>query len=189
MIVNEPYMASFGTASVAITPERIVQMFEDLFAGLKGLKGIQCSGNTDWGLLMATSADLISFDAYDYIEPFAGYGEDVTRFLERGGMLVWGIVPAGGAARSESVDALVTRLEQGIDVLVAAGAPRDRLVRQAMISPSASLAVLSVPLSEHVLDLTLGVALAMRERYSELEEEPDTTGPDGDAEPDVTPKE
>jgi hypothetical protein len=172
MIINEPYMASFGSASVALSATRIVEMFEDVFDGLRGLKGIQCSGTTDWSLLMSTSADLISFDAFDYIESFAAFAADLTRFVDRGGILVWGIVPAGGAARSETVDTLVGRLESGIRLLADAGVPRDRLQQQAMVSPSASLAALSVPLSEHVLDLTRGVSAAMRTRYPAAAPEP-----------------
>lgn len=165
MVVNEPYMSSYGTPAVSLSATRIIEMFEDVFSGLSGLKGIQCSGTTDWALLMSTSADLISFDAYDYIESFASAADDLVRFVDRGGIVVWGIVPAGGAARSESVDALVARLEADLDLLAEAGVSRERLVSQAMISPSASLAALSVPLAEHVLDLTNNVSRAMQARY------------------------
>ncbi|MFO7697754.1 MAG: methionine synthase [Anaerolineae bacterium] len=173
MVVNEPYMSSYGTASVSLSPTRIVEMFEDVFDGLSGLKGIQCSGTTDWALLMSTSADLISFDAYDYIESLASVAEDLARFVDRGGLLAWGIVPAGGAARSESVEALVARLESDLDLLAEAGVSRERLVSQAMISPSASLAALSVPLAEHILDLTNDVSRVMQERYCTDKPEPE----------------
>ncbi len=167
MIVNEPYMASYGTAALALQAPQITALFEEVFAGLKGVKGIQCSGTTDWALLMRTSADLICFDAYDYVDSLALVAEELARFVNRGGILAWGIIPAGGAARNESVDSLVTRLENGIDLLVEAGVSRDRLVSQGMVSPSASLAALSVPLTEIILDLTLGVSREMQARYGQ----------------------
>ncbi len=178
MMVNEPYMASYGTAAVTLEPARIVEMFEDVFAGLSGIKGIQCSGTTDWALLMSTSADMIAFDAYDYVDSLLLYTDELIRFVERGGILVWGIVPAGGAARTESVATLVDRLESGIDLLSAAGVTRERLVCQSMVSPSASLAALSVPLAEHILDLTNGVSRAMQARYPLAEVEPESAAPD-----------
>jgi hypothetical protein len=167
MMVNEPYMASYGTPAVTLDATRVVEMFEDVFDGLSGLKGIQCSGTTDWALLMSTSADLIAFDAYDYVDTFAQPVAALSQFVDRGGIVVWGIVPAGGASRSESIDSLVARLESGLDLLAEAGVSRDRLVAQAMVSPSASLAALNVPLAEHVLDLTSGVSRAMQSRYGQ----------------------
>ena len=181
MVVNEPYMASYGTASLTLEAPQITELFEDVFAGLKGVKGIQCSGTTDWALLMRTSADLICFDAYDYVDSLASAAEELSGFMDRGGILAWGIVPAGGAARNESVDSLVTRLESGIDLLVEAGVSRERLVSQGMVSPSASLAALSVPLTETILDLTLGVSHDMRARYGQ--ERPAASGSEADPPP------
>jgi len=84
---------------------------------------------------MSTSADMIAFDAYDYVDSLLLYTDELIRFVERGGILVWGIVPAGGAARTESVATLVDRLESGIDLLSAAGVTRERLVCKSMVSP------------------------------------------------------
>jgi hypothetical protein len=165
MIVNEPYMASFGSSSVALSAEHAIELFEDVFAGLKGLKGIYCSGATDWSVLAGTSADLLCFDAYDYVQSLVDYAEDLAGFMARGGVLGWGIVPAGAPARSESVESLVKRLESGIDLLAEAGVPREQLLTQGMVSPSTSLGALSVQLSEQVLDLTQAVSAELRARY------------------------
>ncbi|NLX43055.1 MAG: methionine synthase, partial [Chloroflexi bacterium] len=165
LIVNEPYMASYGTPTLSKPADEIVPLFEEVFAGLQGLKGIQCSGTTDWALLMSTSADIVSFDAYDYVDTLAAVPEALTQFIARGGILAWGIVPAGGAARSESVDSLLGRMEAGLDLLASVGVPRELLVAQGMVAPSASLAALSVPLAETVLDLTQGVSAALQQRY------------------------
>jgi hypothetical protein len=165
MIVNEPYMASFGSSSVALSKEHTIELFEDVFAGLQGLKGIYCSGTTDWSVLANTSADLLCFDAYDYVQSLTDYAEELGAFVARGGILVWGIVPAGAPARSETVESLVARLEDAMDLLAEAGVPREQLEAQGMVSPSTSLGALRVPLAEHVLDLTEAVSAAMRARY------------------------
>ncbi len=165
MIVNEPYMASYSSTSVALSATRTVELFEDVFAGLQGLKGIYCSGATDWSVLTSTSADLLCFDAYDYVQSLADYAEDVAAFMARGGILVWGIVPAGAPARSESAESLVARLEAAIELLSKAGVPREQLISQGMISPSTSLGALSVSLAEQVLDLTQAVSVELRRRY------------------------
>ncbi len=164
-IVNEPYMASFGSSSVPLSRERTIELFEDVFAGLQGLKGIYCSGATDWSVLTATSADLLCFDAYDYLQSLVDCAKELTEFVARGGILVWGIVPAGAPARTETAEALAARLESAMDALAQAGVSRERMERQSMISPSSSLGALSVPLAEQVLDLTRAVSVEMRARY------------------------
>jgi hypothetical protein len=164
-IVNEPYMASFGSSSVALSPEHTIELFEDVFASLKGLKGIYCSGATDWSVLVRTTTDLLCFDAYDYVANLVDYAEALGEFLARGGMLVWGIIPAGTPARSETVESLVSHLEYGIEQLAQAGIPREQLLAQGMIAPSTSLAALGVELAERVLDLTQQVSLTLRDRY------------------------
>ncbi len=169
-IINEPYMASFGSSSVALSPEHTINLFEDVFASLQGLKGIYCSGATDWSVLARTTTDLLCFDAYDYVASLVDYAEDLGAFLARGGILVWGIIPAGTPARSETVESLVSRLEDGMELLIEAGIPRDQLIAQGMLSPSTSLAALSVELAEQVLDLTRAVSLALRDRYSPVDE-------------------
>lgn len=167
-IINEPYMASFGSSSVALSREQAIELFEDVFGGLKGLKGIYCSGATDWSLLVSTTADLLCFDAYDYMESIVDYAEDLAEFLARGGLLIWGIVPAGAPARTETAETLVHRLEGAIGALAERGIPRERLLAQGMLSPSTSLGALSVELAEQVLDLTRAVSQEMRARYASV---------------------
>lgn len=167
-IMNEPYMASFGSASVTLDPSRVLRLFEDVLGGLQGLKGIYCSGATDWSLLAQTSADLLCFDAYDYFETLIPHREALIAFLERGGAFVWGLIPAGTPARTETAESLTALLENMIERLAKEGFPKERLLAQGMLSPSTSLTALSVPLAEHVLDLTRQVSQTMRARYGNI---------------------
>jgi len=61
IFVDEPYMAAYGasTSSGAFaSAEKIVEMLEEVFAGISGLKGLHCCGNTDWSVLLKTSLDI-----------------------------------------------------------------------------------------------------------------------------------
>ena len=140
ILLEEPYMASFGSAFVSLPREQVIGLLEEVFAGLKGIKGVHCCGNTDWPILMSTSADIVSLDAYDYAESLARYPEDVSRFLQRGGIIAWGIVPAGPSAEGETVTSLADRLEAAIERLVAEGVERDDLLKAGLVSPSCGLA-------------------------------------------------
>ena len=165
MMVDEPYMASFGSAFVALSRDQVVGLLEEVFAGLRGLKGIHCCGNTDWSILLSTSLNLLSLDAYDYGATLALYAEDVARFLADGGIIAWGIVPAGIAAETETVETLVTRLHDAIEEMVKKGVPREAILASGLVSPSCGLASLRPSLAERVFDLTVGVSQEMRKRY------------------------
>ena len=132
---------------------------------MRGLKGLHCCGDTDWSILLNTSLDILSFDAYDYSETLIRYAADVARFLERGGIIAWGIAPAGVVAKAETVGSLVERLHGIIDSLVEAGVPREAVLQSGMITPSCRLGSLAPSLADWILDLTVGVSVEMRRRY------------------------
>jgi len=167
ILLNEPYMASFGSSFVPLSRERAVALFNEVLAGITGVSGVHCCGATDWSVILETRAQLLSWDAYDYMGSLLEYAEALAAFLERDGILCWGIVPAGLAARSETVDTLVSRLEKGLDALAERGVPRELAAQRSLVSPSCGLSSLDVPLAEHILDLTRDVSQAMQQRYAD----------------------
>ncbi len=165
-IINEPYMASFGSAFVSLSRSQVTALFEQVLSGLKGLKGMHCCGKTDWSLVLNTSIDLLSIDAYDYVETLYEHAEAVTEFLKRGGLIGWGIVPAGQTAEEETVEHMVELLEQALEKLVERGVPRAWLCEASLISPSCHLGALSTGLAERIMALTVKVAQEMAARYA-----------------------
>jgi hypothetical protein len=167
MFLDEPYMASFGSAFVSLSREITIGMLEEVLAGMKGIKGVHCCGNTDWSILLSTGVDIVSLDAYDYGDTLALYPEDVSRFLARGGTLAWGIVPVGGMAESETASSLVERLLATMERLVEKGVPREPLFQRGLVSPSCGAGSISPTLTERIFDLTVAVSAEMRHRYIE----------------------
>lgn len=172
VFLDEPYMASYSSAAVALTREQALALFAEVLAGLQGLKGMHCCGNTDWGIVLNTDIHILSLDAYDYGHTLVPYVEDLGRFLNRGGVVAWGIVPAGVAAERETVDSLATHLQRIIGALIEAGAPREALCGRGLVSPSCGLGALAPALAEQILDLTVAVAAEMRRRYAIAQDRP-----------------
>jgi len=164
IFLDEPYLASLGSAFVRLSQDQAVGMLEEVLTGIRGWKGIYCCGDTDWSLVLRTSVDIVSFDAYDYLPRLAAHGREVAAFLERGGILAWGIVPAGVSALSETVETLLARLDEGIASLVRERVSREAIARAGLVSPSCSLGQLQPEVAERVLELTQGVSHAMRRR-------------------------
>jgi len=165
IFVDEPYMASYGSAFVSLGHDQVVALLEEVFAGITGLKGIHCCGNTDWSLLLSTSMDILNLDAYEYADALLLYPEALGDFLERGGMVAWGIAPASPQAESETVESLVQRLESILDRFAAKGIPRERLLQAGLVSPSCGVGSLAPDLAVKVFSLTAGVSSEMRRRY------------------------
>jgi hypothetical protein len=165
IFLDEPYMSSFGSAFLSLSEGEVVELLEEVFAGIEGLKGIHCCGNTEWPLLLRTSLDILSFDAYEYAETLALHAEQVGEFLARGGTVAWGIVPAGDEALDETVESLVDRFHAVLGLLEAKGLHRDDLLASALIMPSCGCGSLEVATAVRVFELTSQVSKALQERY------------------------
>ncbi len=166
MLLDEPYMSSFGSAYVAVRRDQAVDLMEEVLGGLRGLKGIHCCGNTDWSVVLSTSVDILSFDTYDYAESLSLYAGELRDFLQRGGIIAWGIVPRDGERLAqETTQTLVDRLHEAMNLLVDKGIRFDHLLGASLVSPCCGLGTLSLEDAERALALTASVSQEMRQRY------------------------
>ncbi|MBN1886351.1 MAG: hypothetical protein JW850_00110 [Thermoflexales bacterium] len=167
MFVDEPYMASFGSAYVAIDREQVIALLEEVFDGIHGLKGVHCCGNTDWSILLSTSVDILNLDAYEYAETLSLYPEALDAFLNRGGIVAWGIVPTLDEAilMSENTSSLVAKLEAAMQLMASKGVPLDKLAASALVTPACGLRTLSEAGAVRALRLLAEVSQEMQNRY------------------------
>ena len=161
LFFDEPSLSSFGSAFSSLNREEVILSLNECFNAVKGLKGVHCCGNTDWGLLLSTNLDILSFDAYGYLETIALYPKELKTFLERGGILAWGITPTSEAILKEDVQSLVTRFKKGVDILAKKGID-PALLQRAIITPSCGTASLPIPLAERVCEVTAEVSKRLR---------------------------
>ncbi len=166
VFLDEPYLNAFGSAFFSLSREQVIVCLEEVFGGLRGLKGVHCCGNTDWGIVLSTSVDILSLDAYRYAETLSLYPEAVNAFVEREGIIAWGIVPDDGALLAgESVASLVEKLLAGMAMLVNKGVSKERLLAQSLITPSCGVSSQSIATAERALTLLAGVSAEMRLRF------------------------
>jgi len=166
IFVDEPYMTSFGSAFVSISRERVISLLDEVFGGISGLKGVHCCGNTDWSVLLATSVNILNFDAYNFAESLSLYPAEVKRFLDRGGAVAWGIVPnQTETLGKETVASLKDRLEEAIAPFTRHGVPFKQLIEQGLLTPSCTLMSLGEEGAGQALDVLAGLSAAIRKRY------------------------
>ncbi len=167
IFVDEPYMASFGSAFVSISPEKVIELLNEVFGGISGISGVHCCGNTDWPVLLRSNARILSFDAYNYAESLALYKNEVKEFLlKKKGAIAWGIVPnESKTIAAESVASLKDRLEAAVAPFARDGIPLRQILEQSLVTPSCGLASLTGEEVEAVLQLLTELSAAVRKRY------------------------
>lgn len=172
IFLDEPYLVSVGSALVSVSRQQVVDSIRGCTEGLDCLTGAHCCGNTDWTLLYQAGLDVVNFDAYGYMESLALYPEELSRFLEGGGILAWGLVPNTPAVDEEEVAGLVRRFEEGVRLLASRGVDEGLLRERAMITPSCGLEGLSEERAERAYRLAAEVSAALRgEEPGRLSEE------------------
>jgi len=158
---DEPSLSSFGSAFSSLNREDVIHALNECFYSVKGLKGIHCCGNTDWSVLLSTNLNILSFDAYGYLENLSLYPKELRTFLERGGILAWGIVPTSEAILKEDAQSLVKRFNEGVKNLFGKGIDQT-LLQRVILAPSCGTASLPIPLAERVCELTAEVSKRLR---------------------------
>jgi hypothetical protein len=94
VVLNEPYLASLGSSVVPVDKETVRAGWEDITALLEGGLGIHCCSNTDWEFVLGLNPSVVSIDAYATANEFLLYSDTIVSYMERGGIVAWGIVPA-----------------------------------------------------------------------------------------------
>ncbi len=167
IFVDEPYMAAFGSVGMLLSKERIINLLDEVFGGISGLKGVHCCGNTDWSVLLETSVDILSFDAYGYAQSLSLYPTEVKKFLDRKGTIAWGIIPnSEEALAEESVASLKDRLEEAMAPFTRKGIRFRQLLEQGLLTPSCGLASLATDeAASRALELLAELSIKIRKRY------------------------
>lgn len=167
IFVDEPYMASFGSAFVAVSREKVIALLNEVFSGISGIKGIHCCGNTDWPVLLQTNAQILSFDAYNYAKSLSLYPAEVKEFLQKKkGAIAWGIIPnESKTLAKETVASLKDRLEEAVAPFTRSGIPFRQLLEQSLLTPSCGLASLTGEEVERVLELLTELSTRIRQQH------------------------
>ncbi|MBU0987797.1 MAG: hypothetical protein KKH68_11155 [Proteobacteria bacterium] len=168
MFLDEPALAGFGSSAfISISRDEVVACLNEVIDAVQsegGLAGVHVCANTDWSLILESSADIVSFDAYSYFDKFMLYAGSVKKFLESGGIIAWGIVPTSSRddIQKETTGSLVAKWQEQVRVVDQTGVEPSRILAQSLITPSCGTGSLSLDLATKVLRLTREVSDTIR---------------------------
>ncbi|MFH7320703.1 hypothetical protein ACHHRT_08825 [Desulfurivibrio sp. D14AmB] len=171
LFLDEPALAGLGSSSyITVSLAEIGDDLNEVIAavhGAGGLAGIHVCANTDWDFLLSLKLDILSFDAYAYFERLIGSRAALHAFLERGGIIAWGLVPTAEEEQiaRETAPALVARWEEQAGQLTDHRWDLPRLLSRSLITPSCGTGSLSPEAAGRVLTLTSEVSSILRDKY------------------------
>ncbi len=137
MFIDEPGLQFIFSAMSGYGEQKAKTDLDNFFAMVDGPRGIHLCGNPDWDFLLNLDMDVLSLDVYTNAEIFAACAGSIKKFLDRGGVLVWGIVPTGYEMfTKESLGFLILKLEGIWQYLGKKGVDMEQLIAQSMLSPA-----------------------------------------------------
>ena len=137
MFVDEPGMQFLFSALAGYGDIKAKADLDQFFAMVERPRGIHLCGNPEWDCRLGLDLDVRSLDIYTNAEIFSAYATSIRKFLDRGGTIVWGIVPTGVEAfEKENYQSLVSQLENVWRVLRETGVDFDLLLSRSLLSPA-----------------------------------------------------
>ena len=167
--LDEPVLSAYGSSVyISVSRTDVVGLLAEAVQAIHdadAIAGIHCCGNTEWSMLADAGTDIISFDAYEFGHTISLYPETIAPFLQRGGMLAWGIVPTSTKIRTETVESLEIKLETAMDNLASKGIEKELICEQAIITPSCGTGAMHPDDAYKVFEITAQLSKAMKQKY------------------------
>ena len=168
MYIDEPGLQFLFSAMSGYGDVKARSDLEQFFSMIDRPRGIHLCGNPDWDFLLNLDMDILSLDLYTNHDVFASYAPAIKRFLEKGGVLSWGVVPSNVEPfEKESLESLESMLEETWEKLLGKGIDRELLLARSLISP-ATCCLVNPDIEktvESAFALTRELSARLREKY------------------------
>jgi len=137
MFVDEPGLQFLFSAMSGYGDIKAKSDLDLFFSQIERPRGIHLCGNPDWDFLLGLDLDILSLDVYTNASIFSSYAPSIRRFLDRGGVIVWGIVPTGSETfEKENIPSLIHLLEETWEILSKKGIDMGLLLEKSLLSPA-----------------------------------------------------
>lgn len=166
MFIDEPGLQFIFSALSGYNDVAARTDMENFFSLVERPRGVHLCGNPDWDFLLKLDLDVLSLDVYTNGEAFTAYAPSIKKFLDKGGIIVWGIVPTNiESFEKENVESLTKRLEGLWDSLAGRGIDRELLITNGMLSPATCCLV--NPDAEKTVEKAFSVVNELSQRLKE----------------------
>lgn len=137
------------------------------FEGIEGPRGLHLCGRPDWDFLLLLNIEILSLNAYTFGDVFVEYS-NVKQFLEKGGIISWGIVPTNYEEfLEEDMKSIAEKLLGMWKTLEKKGVDREMIIENSFLAP-ATCNLLNFDKTvtvENSLKLLNNLSLYLKEKY------------------------
>ena len=137
MFIDEPGLQFLFSALSGYDSTAARTDMAEFLSMVESPRGIHLCGNPDWDFLLNQDMDILSLDVYLNGDIFTNYAGSIKRFLDNGGVIVWGLVPTNFEPfEAENTASLTNKLEEIWSILDRKGIDRDYLLARSLMSPA-----------------------------------------------------
>jgi hypothetical protein len=166
IFVDDPCISLCGSCyHVTLTREMIIEDLNAIFSAVHAadaIAGLHSCSAADWSLLFESDLEIVALDSYQFGESLICYATEMEKFLARGGVIAWGIVPTTEKAFEEDSGSLIKKLEALWTGLTCRGVDENRLLAQSLVTPACGTGLLSCELAERIYRLTAEVSARLQ---------------------------
>lgn len=161
--MDDPVIYSYGTSDrIGVTRSEVIaelNEFASFVRSFGGYAGVHSCANLDWSLLLEAELDIISFDAYQFATSLALYPGLIQSFLERSGVIAWGLIPTSPEALAkESLASLKERAQRLWQELQRKKVDLQLVQAQSLVTPACGTGTLTEQEAVRAYDLTSSLA-------------------------------
>ncbi len=135
--VDEPALELLFMAFTGYNDDKAFQDYQYFLEQFPGPKGVHLCGNPDWSFLLQLELDVLSVDTLAWGHNFTRYTEELQSFLQRGGIISWGITPTlTEEFEAENLESMYQKINNMWSFLMDKGISREQLFAQSWLAPA-----------------------------------------------------
>lgn len=160
VVIDEPDLGSLMSEHFPIAPDTAIDLMSSAMAAVEGeaVVGLHCCAPIDIAPLIAAGPAILSVPVSKHLVSHAGA---LASFLERDGLIAWGVVPTDGPVMATS-ERSWRSLSKVWCELVQEGCDALRLWQQSLLTPACGLANHTVATSDIIMEQVREIAERIR---------------------------
>jgi len=174
LCLDEPFLEALYSPFCPLAWDEGADLLARTLAEIPGWRGLCVAGGARWADLLELPIDLILFDAAAHSADLVQAAQATGQFLDRGGALGWGVVPAEAPEPIEQWRDIMTRRFIGaVEQLAAASnVPAGAIASRSLISTSSALGHLPAGQATRAAALCAEIAAAVQAHFGIGQEAP-----------------
>ena len=171
IFIDEPTMSQLGTSAyITVSPndvKDVINQIADALHKYDVLVGMHCCGKADWETVLDSGLDIINFDAFFFAQNFSLFAPSLDKFLTRGSMIAWGVVPTldVDALENTNVEKLTEIYEYAKNLLVTKGIEEEKILKASIITPSCGAGSLSIENANKAMTYLKELSNNLKQKY------------------------